>query len=125
MRTLLRVLALAFVFPAGLCSRGAETREARHARVELLSQSTAVAPNQKIWLGVHFSLEKDWHIYWQNPGDSGQPPVFRWQLPTGFVAGGVQWPRPQKLKHSSVADYGYQDSAMLLVPVRAPGNLRS
>lgn len=125
MRALLRLLALVVLFPAGPSSRGAENVEARHARVELLSQSTAFAPNQKIWLGVHFSLEKDWHIYWQNPGDSGQPPVFRWQLPPGFVAGGVQWPRPQKLKHSSLADYGYEDAAMLLVPVRAPGNLES
>jgi DsbC/DsbD-like thiol-disulfide interchange protein len=125
MRWLPCLPVFALALSTGHSAFHAEPVETHHARVELLSQSTAVAPNQRIWLGVHFSLEKDWHIYWRNPGDSGQPPVFRWQLPPGFVAGGVEWPRPQKLKHSSVADYGYEDAAMLLVPVRVPGNLES
>jgi DsbC/DsbD-like thiol-disulfide interchange protein len=125
MRWLLRLPVFALALSTGHPAFHAVPVETHHARVELLSQSNAVAPNQKIWLGVHFSLEKDWHIYWRNPGDSGQPPVFRWQLPPGFVAGGVEWPRPQKLKHSSVADYGYEDAAMLLVPVLVPGNLQS
>jgi len=94
--------------------------QARHARVELLAQQTALLPGQENLLGVHFSLEKGWHIYWTNPGDSGQPPAFQWQFPEGFSAGPVQWPRPEKLQNAHLADYGYKDDVMLLVPVRAP-----
>ena len=43
--------------------------QARHARVELLPLTMGVAPHQQLWLGVHFSLEPGWHIYWINPGD--------------------------------------------------------
>jgi thiol:disulfide interchange protein DsbD len=76
-------------------------------------------------------MEKGWHIYWVNPGDSGQPPVFKWQLPLGLVAGEIQWPRPERMQSSpQLADYGYHDDVVLLVPLRElptwnPGALRN
>jgi thiol:disulfide interchange protein DsbD len=64
-------------------------------------------------------MEKGWHIYWVNPGDSGQPPVFKWQLPEGFTAGEIQWPRPDRMQNTpQLADYGYHDDVLLMVPVR-------
>ena len=100
----------------------AQAVQARHARVELLSAQ--LGPSGQAWLGVHFSLEKDWHIYWVNPGDSGLPPVLKWQLPSGFKAGEIQWPRPEKLKRSTLADYGYEDDVVLLVPLYFPADLK-
>jgi DsbC/DsbD-like thiol-disulfide interchange protein len=110
---------------ASISSCAAEVVQAHHARVELLSQEKAGSPNRQIMLGAHFSLEKDWHIYWINPGDSGQPPVFEWQLPSGFSAGAIEWPTPEKLKRSSLADYGYKDDVMLLVPIHVPAGLKT
>ena len=104
-------------------SCAADSIQARHARVELVSE--ALDDTGKFWLGLHFSLEKDWHIYWINPGDSGQPPVLKWQLPAGWVAGEIEWPVPEKLKRSTLADYGYQDDVVLLVPVRTPHALKA
>ncbi len=64
-------------------------------------------------------LEKGWHIYWVNPGDSGQPPMFKWQLPAGFTVGEIEWPRPERMQSSpTLADYGYHDDVLLLVPVK-------
>ncbi len=97
---------------------------ANHARVELIAERAAVASHQRLWLGVHFQLEKGWHIYWINSGDSGQPPAFHWQLPAGFRAGEIQWPRPEKLKTSTLADYGYEDDVVLLLTVQTPANLK-
>lgn len=102
----------------------AETVQSRHARVELISSRSTIAAGQRFWLGLHFSLEKDWHIYWTNPGDSGQPPVLQWQLPPGFVAGAIQWPLPEKLRRSTLADYGYQDDVVLLVPIQPAASLK-
>src|SRR5215831_6017276 len=102
----------------GALSVSAEPVQAKHARLELISQSPGT--DGQLWLGVHFALEKDWHIYWVNPGDSGQPPVLKWQLPPGFGAGEIQWPLPEKLKRATLADYGYQDDVVLLVPIRVP-----
>lgn len=96
--------------------------QARHSRVELLSEP--VGPMRQVWLGVHFSLEKDWHIYWVNPGDSGQPPVLKWQLPAGFSTGEIRWPRPEKLNRASLADYGYEGEVVLLVPLDVADSIR-
>lgn len=94
---------------------------APHARVELLARQTAVMPGSGVQLGIHFILEPGWHVYWINPGDSGQPPSFRWQLPPGFTAGEIQWPRPERMQSSSeLADYGYHDDVLLMVPIHAP-----
>ena len=117
-----------FIFAAILLSAstsmGLEAVQAHHARVELLAEPGPAGSNQ-VLLGVHFSLEKDWHIYWVNPGDSGLPPTLKWQLPTGFSAGEIQWPRPEKLKRSTLADYGYQDDVIFLVPLHIPAGAKN
>jgi thiol:disulfide interchange protein DsbD len=93
----------------------------QHARVELLSRQAAVKPGSDLQVGVHFMLEKGWHIYWINPGDSGQPPSFKWQLPPGFSAGEIQWPLPERLQPSKeLVDYGYDNEVLLPVTIRAP-----
>ncbi|HVG90291.1 MAG TPA: protein-disulfide reductase DsbD domain-containing protein [Alphaproteobacteria bacterium] len=94
---------------------------ASHARVELLARQASVKAGADLQLGIHFTLESGWHVYWINPGDSGQPPSFHWQLPPGFTAGEVQWPRPERMQSSSeLADYGYHDDVLLMVPIHAP-----
>jgi DsbC/DsbD-like thiol-disulfide interchange protein len=94
---------------------------ARHAQVALLSRQAAITPGADLQLGVHFILEPGWHIYWINPGDSGQPPSLKWQLPPGFAAGEIQWPRPERMQSSAeLADYGYHDDVLLMVPIHAP-----
>ena len=99
----------------------AQVVAAKHAQVELISKEATVSSGHDLTLGVHFTLDKGWHIYWTNPGDSGQPPSFRWQLPAGFNAGEIQWPRPDKLQSSpTLADYGYHDDVLLMVPLHVP-----
>jgi DsbC/DsbD-like thiol-disulfide interchange protein len=89
--------------------------------VELIARQVAVTPGKDLQLGVLFMLEKGWHIYWINPGDSGQPPSFKWQLPSGFSAGEIQWPRPERLQPSKeLVDYGYDDEVLLPVTIHTP-----
>src|SRR5258708_30427190 len=86
----------------------------RHARVELVSQRLTEAPGEESWLLVHFTLDPGWHIYWQNPGDSGQPPALKWQIPHGFTAGAIQLPRPHRLTNGPLADYRYRAHSTVL-----------
>ncbi len=123
MPILIRPTILLFLVLAACNAFGVEKLQVKHAQLELLAQQSTVSPGQTLWLGVHFILEKGWHIYWVNPGDSGQPPVFQWQLPPGFSAGDIQWPRPNKMQTSHLADYGYHDDVLLLTQVNAPKNL--
>src|ERR1700678_4313758 len=111
-------LAAAASLSCAVGSRAAGT-PIPHGTLELVSENQWIAPGHTIHLGLHFQLEKGWHIYWVNPGDSGEPPRVTWQLPAGVRADEIEWPTPRRLGTSSIVDFGYEDDVMLLVPLRA------
>jgi DsbC/DsbD-like thiol-disulfide interchange protein len=92
-------------------------------KVKLISEQTSLKPGGKILLGLYFRMEKGWHVYWSNPGDSGQPPSVSWKLPYGFRAGEVQWPLPKRLPLPQLMDFGYENEVLLMVPVKVPSHL--
>jgi thiol:disulfide interchange protein len=98
------------------------TAQTEHLQVTLLSEQSAIAPGQDFNLGFDFKLEPGWHIYWINPGDSGEPPKLKWTLPEGFNAGAIQWPKPEKISVSTLVDYGYSDHVLLMIPMHASAN---
>ncbi len=114
----------ALLFVLGILAQ-ADSVSTQHAKVELTSDVANIKPGQDLRLGVHYVLEPGWHVYWINPGDSGQPPSFKWQLPTGFRAGEIQWPLPERLSSSQLVDYGYKDEVLFIVPVHTPANLNN
>ena len=65
-------------------------------QVNLVSSAETVVPGQPLDVAFHFQLAEGWHIYWQNSGDSGQPPRVDWSLPSGFQAGGLRYPVPKR-----------------------------
>jgi thiol:disulfide interchange protein DsbD len=94
-----------------------------HGTVNLVAENQWIAPGRQAYFGLNFHLENGWHIYWVNPGDSGQPPRVEWHLPTGLSSGEIDWPAPRRLGTSTIVDFGYDDAVMLLVPVRASSTL--
>jgi DsbC/DsbD-like thiol-disulfide interchange protein len=100
----------------GAAARGAET-PIPHGTLELVAENRWVTPGHGFSLGLHFQLEKGWHIYWINPGDSGEPPRITWQLPSGLSPGAIEWPAPRRLGTSRIVDFGYEDAVTLIVPV--------
>lgn len=109
----------------GLCvSSPAFPQNLSRVKVELLSEQASIQPGGSVTVGFHFHMQRGWHIYWQNPGDSGQAPSVQWILPEGFAAGEIQWPTPQRLPLSSLADYGYTNEVTLMVPLTAPPDLK-
>lgn len=101
----------------------AGTLSSPHGTIDLIAEQTAVQRGRDFWVGLRFQLEKGWHIYWINPGDSGEPPRVQWGLPTGFRAGPLQWPVPQRIEDRSLMDYGYEDEVLLSVNIQPPPGL--
>jgi DsbC/DsbD-like thiol-disulfide interchange protein len=117
--------ALALGAALSLCaaSARAEGTPIPHGTLELVAEHQWIAAGQTIHLGLHFQLEKGWHIYWVNPGDSGEPPRVKWQLPPGVSVGDVEWPTPRRLGTSTIVDFGYEDDVMLIVPMHAAASM--
>ena len=95
-----------------------------HATVELISEYDAIVPGQSFDLAVRFDLEEGWHIYWENPGDSGLATVIDWALPENIVAGEMQWPAPEQIFLGGLVNYGYEDEAVFIVTFQAPKDLK-
>jgi DsbC/DsbD-like thiol-disulfide interchange protein len=102
----------------------AQTHAPPHVGVGLVSDAAAVQPGKTLWVGLQFQLPDGWHIYWTNPGDSGEPPKIQWNLPQGFHAGDFLWPYPSRIEAPSIVDYGYASSVLLLAPIAVPADLR-
>jgi len=89
----------------------------RHVKVDMVAEEKGLVRGKTLWVGFKFEVEKDWHIYWVNPGDSGEPPRSQWKLPPGFRAGAVQWPSPIRLTAPSIVDYGYEGEILSLIHI--------
>lgn len=92
---------------------------------ELLIEEEVLSPGRPVWVAVHFKLEPEWHAYWKNPGGVGFPTTITWQLPSGFEAGEIQWPYPEKWESADGIRYGYSDEATFLVQITPPANFKS
>lgn len=114
-------LLIAFLaFSTGAGSARAQSGAPTHAQLSLVADQSAYQPGRPLWLGVLFHLDPGWHIYWQDPGDSGTPPKIRWILPPGSSAGALKWPVPVRLGSGSIIDYGYQNEVLLMAPITVP-----
>jgi len=94
-----------------------------HLQVALVSPATSVVRGQPVTVGVHFELEAGWHLYWKNPGDSGEAPRFKWILPEGLTAGPIVWPAPRALPMGPLLNYGYEKELLLPVTIQIPAEL--
>jgi DsbC/DsbD-like thiol-disulfide interchange protein len=112
-------LLLGLVFAT---AAGAQSFTVSHAKVSLIAESNSLQAGQTTWVGVLFDLEKGWHIYWVNPGDSGERPKIQWQLPPGFQAQEIRWPTPVRLGAGTVIDYGYEGRVLLPAPIQVPAD---
>ncbi len=87
-------------------------------RAELLAHAPDGAdPGKTVWLGLQLTHQPDWHTYWKNPGDSGLPITVQWTLPAGITAGDIAWPLPKKIPIGNLANYGFDGTVLLPVPL--------
>jgi thiol:disulfide interchange protein/DsbC/DsbD-like thiol-disulfide interchange protein len=95
-------------------------------RAELLAHAPqGVAPGQPLWLGLQIAHQPHWHTYWKNSGDSGLPTQLEWQLPAGLDAGEIAWPLPKKIPIGNLANYGYENTVLLPVPIKVADGFKS
>ena len=103
------------------------------ARVELLLPGKSVKPGDKIEIGVKMTMKPGWHIYWKNPGDSGQPPKFSFNTPGGgaggmlrgsaWTVGDVAFPTPVRWEaDGGIVGYGYAGTVVFPATLTVPAS---
>jgi thiol:disulfide interchange protein len=104
---------------AGLAQAGAKSVvTTERVRAELMAHAPdGLAAGKSVWVGLQLAHQPEWHTYWKNSGDSGLPTQLQWTLPAGVVAGEIAWPVPKKIPIGNLANYGYEGTVLLPVPL--------
>jgi thiol:disulfide interchange protein DsbD len=89
-------------------------------QAELLAEPSAVSPGQPFWVGLRLRIKDHWHVYWRNPGDSGEAVAINWNLPAGFEAGPIVWPTPARIPVAHLVNFGYEHEVVLLTRITPP-----
>ncbi len=114
------IAAAAFALAGGTVAAPVKTA---HVEAELVAAMTALVPGEPVTVALRLSMEKGWHTYWQNPGDSGLPTTLAWKLPAGIEAGPIEWPAPRELPVGPLVNYGYEGEVLHLVQLKVPRTL--
>jgi DsbC/DsbD-like thiol-disulfide interchange protein len=93
-----------------------------NANAKIVVDSYLLNQNRTIPIGILIELDKDWHIYWRNPGDSGMPTSIEFDLPDGVTISEIKWPAPKAFEYDGLASYGYEKGVLLLASLSVPGN---
>ena len=86
----------------------------------LLAEFNAITPGEVLPIALHQKISDGWHIYWKNPGDSGEPTSMIWDLPKGFSSGEILWPAPHQIPLGPLVNFGYEGEVTLLTSILVP-----
>ena len=100
----------------------AEIVDTGHARISLIKDHSDFVPGTSINIGLKVSMDKGWHTYWRNPGDSGGPIEIDWDLPKGFSVSDIKWPLPDKIEYPPLMTYGYEDFVIYPMVLSIPAD---
>lgn len=75
--------------------------------------------------GILVTLDKDWHIYWRNSGDSGIPTLFEFELPPDYKVTEIKYPVPKIFEFEGYASYGYDERVLFPFQIILPSHADS
>ena len=120
----LLILPLFLMMPVGLGGQDDLLEEADPCRVQLLAEVEAFVPGKAFWVGLRVEPDPGWHGYWHSPRDGGDGPIVAWKLPTGFTAGKLEWPVPERLvEPGDLVVYGYRGAFLLRARITPPAEV--
>ncbi len=121
MRSLARLLLALFFMAMGLGPATALTTQwldHEQARVRLLAAGDGQSADE-LRLGLQFSLEPGWKIYWRTPGEAGIPPVLDWSGSDNLSSAEMRWPAPRRFTLFGLDTFGYSGEVVLPIQARA------
>src|SRR5213083_2825164 len=95
-------------------------------KAELLADTNAIIPGRPFTIGLLLRMAPGWHTYWAFSGDAGLPTELKWNLPSGWKIGEIQWPIPKKtIDPGDIETYGYENEVLLMQEITPPGKIDS
>lgn len=113
---------MSFVFLLTLCVQAEAWIKLPQSRARLITDLSAAQPGQTIKVGLEIELDRGWHTYAENPGESGAPPKFEVLAPDQFEVGPIVFPPHETIRTGPITTYGYHDRVLLVRSVKLPAS---
>ncbi len=109
----------------GLGSARAGAPEQPLVTVTAVAERDQLVPGQAMWVGLRYEIAPGWHIYWENPGDSGLATTVELAPGPGLTTGPLRWPGPDRFDlPGGIANFGYHEEVVLLTELTPRAQLR-
>ena len=93
----------------------------------VIPEAEVIEAGWKFQVAFDLKLKPHYHAYYKNPGSVGSPPAVSWELPEGFTAGELLFPRPEVIKSSATGtetiSYGYEGRNVFVVELNTEDSL--
>lgn len=91
----------------------------------LITDVSTISAGDTFHVGVLFTMDPGWHIYWINPGDAGFAAEVKWSAGDATV-GNLQWPAPAIFGEADgITTYGYQNETLLFATATVSDSIGS
>ena len=104
----MKLLKIFFISTLFICVK-AEPINTGHAEVSLVKYNYSKSVDRDNLIGIKMDMQKNWHTYWKNPGDSGGPIKLEWETDKDIEISEIKWPRPELIPYEPLMTYGYKD----------------
>ena len=111
---------LILLLPSNFCGNFSSDRTDVHI-------ATTHLPNEggEFYVVVTFKPKNGWHLYWENPGDSGMPPKVNFKLPnTQDTSTLLGYPAPKLLKTPPLTSFVYDEPFSLVYQLNVNTNIK-
>jgi len=111
-------------FTKAMAFNGAtESIRGEHIQVQIVSRELSLRPGATQTFALRFQPDAHWHVYWKNPGDSGEAPRLQWQKPEGWTVSDFTWPMPTRIPVGPFHNIGYEGEVILPFSVSVPAKV--
>ena len=91
-------------------------------KARLISPFEQASPGSLVPIGLHIQLKKNWHTYWESPGDIGQAPNLKFLKSQAISA--FLWPRPKRIFYQKWIIFGYEEEVLAKSQIKIPKNFK-
>ena len=93
-----------------------------HVEAELHAARSAVAPGETFTVLLRQKMIPNWHVYWLNPGDSGEPTTLAWTKPDGVDIAPMRFPAPVIYALGPIVNYVHYGEIHYPMDVTVPAD---
>lgn len=104
-----------YILPKNAYAKESNTIYSAHDGVSIITASDTYDGSGQLLLALRINLQPNWHTYWKNPGDAGEPAQLYVQIKGEDIIQKtpIEWPIPQQKLENGVMSYIYENDVIL------------